>query len=50
MFTIQQAIEVKNIELGEPKGEQLVIQNILKNMQISDSRDEIQKQPLKTMQ
>lgn len=52
MFTIEQAIAVKNVELGDPQGEQLVIQNIVKNMQISDSRNltEIQRLPLKTMQ
>jgi len=52
MFTIDQAIAVKNVELGTPSGEYLVIQNILKNMQISDSRllDELQKEHLKTMQ
>jgi len=51
MFTIEQAIGVKNIEMGEPAGEQLVIQNIIKNMQISDNRklDDIQKLPLLTM-
>jgi len=39
MFTIEQAIKVKNIEFGDPQGEQFVIQNIIKNMQISDSRN-----------
>ncbi|HMS90889.1 MAG TPA: hypothetical protein PKC87_01610, partial [Candidatus Absconditabacterales bacterium] len=38
MWTIDQAIGVKNVELSTPKGEHLVIQNIIKNMQISDSR------------
>lgn len=38
MWTIEQAIAVKNVELSVPKGEHLVIQNIIKNMQISDSR------------
>ena len=52
MFTIEQAIKVKNIELGDPAGEQLVISNIIKNMQISDSRelDEVQKLPFTTME
>jgi len=52
MFTIEQAIATENVELGDPKGEQLVIGNIVKNMQVSDSRDldEIQKQPLLAMQ
>ena len=39
MFTIEQAIGTKNVELGEPKGEQLVIANIIKNMEIADSRN-----------
>jgi hypothetical protein len=38
LFTIEQAINTKNVELGEPQGEQLVISNIVKNMIISDSR------------
>ncbi len=38
MFTIDQAIAVKDAELGKWKGEQLVISNIIKNMQMSDSR------------
>jgi len=38
MFTIEQAINVKSVELGEAKGEQLVISNIIKNMTIADSR------------
>ncbi len=38
-FTIEQAIKVKNIELGESKWEQLVISNIIKNIQIADSRN-----------
>ncbi len=50
MFTIEQAIKVKNVELGTPQWEQLVIQNIVKNMQISDSRDDIKTLPLQTMQ
>jgi hypothetical protein len=52
MFTIEQAIKVKNVELGDPAGEQLVINNIIKNMQISDSRelDDIQKLPFTTME
>lgn len=37
-FTIEQAIEVKTVELGDKdKAEQLVISNIIKNMEISDS-------------
>jgi len=39
IFTIDQAIDVKNVELGDPEGEQLVIGNIIKNMEISDSRN-----------
>lgn len=38
LFTLEQAIAVKNVELGDPQGEYLVIQNIIKNMKISDSR------------
>jgi len=52
MFTIEQAIKVQNVELGEPKGEQLVINNIVKNMQIADSRNltETQLDLIKKMQ
>ncbi|MEI6774073.1 MAG: hypothetical protein WCL18_04665 [bacterium] len=50
MRTIDQAIGVKDVELGKPNGEHLVIQNIIKNMQISDSRDAIYTLPLRTMQ
>lgn len=52
MWTIEQAIATQNVELGDPQGEQVVIGNIVKNMQVSDSRilDEIQKQHLLTMQ
>ncbi|MEI7558849.1 MAG: hypothetical protein WCJ45_09045 [bacterium] len=39
MFTIDQAIAVKNIELGGDKGEHLVISNIIKNMTIDDRRN-----------
>jgi hypothetical protein len=39
MRAIEQAIKLQNVELGEPAGEQLVIGNIIKNMQISDSRN-----------
>lgn len=39
MFTIDQAIAVKNIELGGDKGEHLVISNIIKNMTIADRRN-----------
>lgn len=39
LFTLEQAIAVKNVELGNSQGEHLVIQNIIKNMQISDSRN-----------
>jgi len=51
MFTIEQAIAVENIKLGDPEGENVVIQNIVKNMEISDSRilDEVRKVPLQTM-
>ncbi|MCX6823629.1 MAG: hypothetical protein NT085_00680 [candidate division SR1 bacterium] len=38
MWTIEQAIKLKDVELGKGKGEQLVIQNIIKNMDVSDSR------------
>ncbi len=39
MFTINQAIDTKNVELGDKKWERLVIGNILKNMKISDRRN-----------
>ena len=38
MWTIEQAIATQNVELGDPQGEQVVIGNIVKNMQVSDSR------------
>ena len=49
MFTLEQAIKVKTVELGEPKGEQVVISNIIKNMKIADSRN-LENTSLVTMQ
>lgn len=52
MFTIEQAIDTQDVKLGKPLGEQLVIGNIIKNMQISDSRNltETQRSLIITMQ
>jgi hypothetical protein len=49
LFTIDQAIAVKTVELGKQQGEQVVISNIIKNMQIADSRN-IENTYLVTMQ
>ncbi len=38
LWTIDQTIDVQNVVLGYPRGEQLVIGNVIKNMKISDSR------------
>lgn len=39
MWQIEQAIAVKNVELGDPKWEQVIISNIIKNITIADSRN-----------
>ncbi len=39
LFTVDQAIAVKEVELGTPQWEQVVISSIIKNMNIADSRN-----------